>query len=198
MDMLMWSYYQQDRESHKRSHLMTKYTKLSLFLAVSLFAGSILAAERGPRHDRMQHRSGEMGTQVIEHLGKAVRRLDLSEEQKESIHADIKGLKESIRPLVKELHQGRKELHGLITGTEYDAEAVAAIADKQGSLTAEITRVASGTAAAVLAQLTDEQRAELVAMGEARQAHREKHRGKMKARTGERHGKGSQDAPEDS
>jgi len=177
---------------------MTKYLKTSLLLAALLFAGSAIAAdqERGRDRGHMQQRGGEMGTQLIEHLGKALRRLDLSEEQKESIHADMKGLRESLKPLVQEMHAGRKELHGFITADGYDQDAVAEIATHQGQLTTEITILASDTAAAVLARLSDEQRAELMAMGEERRAHRSERSEKMKARHMERRGKRGQDAPE--
>ena len=161
--------------------------RISLLIAVLLLAASTAFAERGPRHDRMNQRpGGEFGTQVIEHLTRAIRQLDLSDEQRESIRSDLKGLKESLQPTIKELHQGRKELHGLVTADSYDADAVSAIAENQGDLVAEITTIASGAAAGVLAQLSDEQRAELMAMGEERRAHREGHREKMKAHKKER------------
>ena len=177
---------------------MTKYLKTSLLLAALLFAGSAIAAdqERGRDRGHMQQRGGEMGTQLIQHLGKALRRLDLSEEQKETIHADMKGLRESLKPLVKEMHAGRKTLHGLITGDGYNQDVVAEIAGKQGQLTAEITVLTSNTAATVLARLSDEQRAELMAMGEERRAHRSEHVEKMKARNMKRREKRGQDAPD--
>jgi Spy/CpxP family protein refolding chaperone len=175
---------------------MTKYTKISFLLAALLLAGSTFAAEREQRPDRMHQRGPEMGTQLIEHLGKAMRRLDLSDEQKETIRADMKGLRESIKPLVKQVHEGRKELHGLITGDAYDKDAAAGIAEQQGKLTSEITMIASETAARVLARLSDEQRAELTAMGEKRRTHRTKHMEKMKARKMEHRDKRGQDKPE--
>ena len=131
---------------------MTKIMKVSLFLATLMFAGASFAADHGPgkgrmQKDRMHQRGPDMGMQVIEHLGKALRRLDLSEEQKESIHADMKGLREELKPLVKEIHQGRKELHGLITADSYDADAAAAIAEQQGELTTQVTMTVSQVAA---------------------------------------------------
>ena len=175
---------------------MSKYLKTTLLLATLLFAVSAVAAD--PDRGRMHQRGGEMGTQMIEHLGKALRRLDLSEEQKESIHADMKGLRESLKPLVREMHEGRKGLHELITSDAYDQDAAAEIAGHQGQLTTEITLLVSGVAANVLAQLSDEQRAELMAMGEKRRAHRSERSEKMKARHMERRGKREKEAPEDS
>ena len=94
------------------------------------------------------HRGGpEIGMQVVEHLRKALHRLELSDEQREAIHGEVRGYREGLGPLIKELHAGRAELHGLITSEGYDEEAVAALADRQGEVTAEITRQASGLAA---------------------------------------------------
>ncbi len=176
---------------------MNKRISLSLLMAALLLAASTAAAERGPRHDRMNQRGGgPMGAQMIKHLTRAIRQLDLSDEQRESIRTDLKGLKESLRPLIKELHQGRKELHGLVTADSYDAGAVAALAEQQGKLSAEITTLANGAAAAVLAQLSDKQRAEMKAMGEERRAHRAGHREKKKARRMERQAEPAPEPPE--
>ena len=176
---------------------MNKRISISLLMAVILLAASTASAERGPSHDRMNQRpGGEFGTQVIEHLTRAIRRLDLSDEQRESIRNDLKGLRTSLKPTIKELHQGRKELHGLVTADSYDADAVAAIAEHQGDLVAEISTIASGVAAGVLAQLSDQQRAELMAMGEERRTHRDGHREKMKAHKKERMEKRQQEAAE--
>ena len=155
---------------------MNKQIKFCLLLTGLLLAGNSIAGDHGPGQDRMHQRSGPgMATPIIQHLARAIRRLDLSDDQKDSIHAEFKGLKSTLKPLVQELHESKKDLHGLITASEYDAEAVAINAERQGSLMAEITIIASEVAAAVLAQLSDAQRAELEAMGEDRRGHREAH-----------------------
>jgi len=156
-------------------------------LTAFLLAGNTLAAERGQHSERMHARGGpdmgmQMGMQVIQHLTKAIRRLDLSEEQKTAVRAEFSGMKEDLRPLIRQLHEGRKELRGVIISEQYDADAVAAIAEQQGTLTAEITVLVSEIASSVLARLTDEQRADLQAMGDTRREHRGGHREMMRAR----------------
>ena len=152
---------------------MKNQSKFLLLLAGLFLAGSSMAAERDHRMDR-NHQRGDagVGTQAIEHLTRAIRHLDLSDEQKDAIHAELKGLRESVKPLAREVHEGRKALHGLITEEFYDAEAIAVIARNQGDLTTEITMMVSGAASAVLAQLSEEQRMELERMREERSAHR--------------------------
>ena len=158
-----------------------------LFIGL-LLAGNCVAGEHRPHQDRMHQRGGPggpgMAAPLIQHLTRAIRHLDLSDEQKASIHADLKGLRDSLQPLVKKLRESKKELHGLITASEYDADAVASNAEQQGNLTAEITMLASKVASAVLAQFSDEQRAELKAMGEERRARRQEHRERAKEHRG--------------
>jgi len=152
-----------------------------IVLAGVLLMASASAADRGPHHDRAHPGMG-MGTEVMQHLFQAMHRLDLSEEQKTAIHADLSGLKETMQPLMLELQESRKALHEQITADTYDAEAVAGIAARQGSLTAEMTVIASEAASGVFAQLSDEQRAELKAMGTAYRVHRKDHMEMMKKR----------------
>lgn len=161
---------------------------MALTLAAGLaVAGAASAADRGPRMDRQEHRGGqEFGLQVIQHLGKAIRRLDLSEEQRVAIHDEFGVFKETVKPLVHEFHSGRKGLHGVITADAFDADAAAEIAEQQGQLTTEITMLVSEAAAAVLAHLSDEQRAELQAMGEERRVRKSEHRENAEARMHER------------
>lgn len=158
----------------------TKYRVIAACAAL-LLAGAAMAGDRGPRHDRGPM---GMGAEVIEHFARALRQLDLSEDQKTAIHEDLRGLRESVRPLVHEMFETRKALHQQITADAYDSDAVAELATRQGSISAEITIIASEVAAGVLAQLTDEQRAELHALAEARRAHREAHRELKRQRRG--------------
>lgn len=148
-------------------------SKLLIVIASLTLATATFAGDRGPRHDRGH--TG-MGAEVIERVAKAVRQLDLSEEQKTAIHAELQAMRTSLKPLVREMHETRKALHEQITADQYDAEAVAAIAARQGSLTSDMTIIASEAAASVLSQLNDEQRAELQAMAETHRAHRKAHR----------------------
>ena len=176
---------------------MTNRLKISLLVTGLILAASSIAGERNQDRGRMHQRGGpDIAGQIMEHLGRAVRNLDLTEDQKVAIREEFGGFKETVMPLVKELHQGRKGLHLAITGETYDADAVAAIATQQGELTTEITLVAIEAAAAVLAQLSDEQRAELRAMAQDRRAHFEERRKIMKEHRKERRGTRNQDGSE--
>ena len=159
---------------------MNKQIKFCLLLTGLLLAGNCVAADRGSRQDRMHQRGDHggpgMSAPLIQHLSRAVRRLDLSDDQQQSIRADLTGLRETLKPLAMELRENRKELQGLITASNYDADAVAANAQEHGALTAEITTISSATASLVLAQLTDAQRAELKTMNENRKARRNERR----------------------
>ena len=167
---------------------MNNRIKFYLLLTGLLLAGNSVSGEHGTHQDRMHQRGGPggpgMAAPVIQHLTRAIRRLDLSSEQEEFIRADLEGLRGTLKPLLMELHEAKRELMGLITASEYDAEAVAINAEQQGILTAEITIITSDAASAVLAQLNEEQRAELKALGEERRARSEEHRERAKERSG--------------
>jgi Spy/CpxP family protein refolding chaperone len=166
-------------------------------LSALMIAGTTFAGDRNARMERGHERGGpDLGLQVIEHLGKAIRRLDLTEDQKTSIRAEFMGFKETIRPLAKELHKGRMQLRDVISEGEYDADAAAEIAEQQGQITTDITLAVSDAVASVLAQLSDEQRAELEAMGEERRARKEQRREKIEARKRERMEARGQEPPE--
>lgn len=144
---------------------MKTLTRTLLFTIALIFAGTALAKEHG-QDRRGSHGAPGLALPVVEHLTKALRRLELTAEQKKAAHAELKAMREQIRPLMLKMRENRKSLHELISAETYDSDAVAEAAAAQGSLTAEITRIAGGTAAAVLAKLTAEQRTRLAAMGE--------------------------------
>ncbi len=151
-------------------------TLITTTLAAALFiAGTAAAHDHDRNRDRDRQRAAPAPElAAIQHLGKAVRRLGLSEEQKEAVRAEFKGLKEQVKPIMEARRAAHRELRELVTTTPYDADAVADLAASQGKSATELTMITSGTVAAVLAHLTDEQRAELEAMGERRREHRER------------------------
>ncbi len=152
---------------------MKTLTRTLMLAAALLFAGASWADHHG--HDRKGHRDAPDigGLPAIQHLTRAFRHLDLDEGQKEAIHEELKAMREAVRPLVKQVMESRRELHGLITALDFDEEAVAALASEQGDLTAEITLIVAGAASTALAQLTDEQRSELQALRDKHKARRE-------------------------
>ncbi len=101
---------------------------------------------------------------MVEHLIRAVRRLDLSDDQKESIRNIMWDMKTEIGPVMADMKAGREQLKELIKAEEYDQGAVAELAGKEGDLAAERMIITSRALADALATLTDEQRAQLEEM----------------------------------
>jgi protein CpxP len=178
-----------DRGRHTQEMKMKSSMRVLLITIPLLLAGAALAADHGK--DRRGHRGGpEMALPGVSHLTRAMRQLDLTTEQKEAIHADFKAMREQVRPILKQVHESRRAMHGLINAKPYDADAVAELAAKHGSLNADVTRIAANTAAGMLAKLTEEQRTKLEAMGEQRRA-------KMAERTERRKGKAGKQPQEE-
>ena len=127
---------------------MKSTTVFALLAASLLFAAASWAHDsRKDKHDRRgSAHDGAIATEVVEHLHRALRHLDLSAGQKEDIRGEFKQLKEDTKPLRHELHQGRMLLHELLMADVYDADAVSELADEQGELAAQMIRLASGAA----------------------------------------------------
>jgi len=178
---------------------MTIRVKITLLVAGLVLATSSFAADRGQSKGRMNQRVGpEVAGQILEHIKGAMRRLDLNEDQQAAIHEEFAGFKESAKPLIRELHEGRKALFKAISSDQYDANLVAEIAAQQGELTAEITVIAGGAAAAVLAQLSEQQRLELKSMAEERRTFRAEHHKLRKQQINKRRDSRDQEGGENS
>ena len=101
---------------------------------------------------------------MMEGVMRAIKRLDLSDDQRESIWSTTHDLKGQLHPIKVEMKKGQRELRELIISGNYDAKAVAALAKKEGGLTEQRILLTSEAVANVLGQLTEEQRNELEAM----------------------------------
>ena len=180
---------------------MRQTMKILTLVTGLILAGGLFAAGEEQNQNRRVDRGGRGGpdvaTQVIEQLGKAIRRLDLNEQQKLDIREEFGNFKEVVKPLVKNLHEGRSDLHDAIISDSYDPDLVEDIAASQGNLTAEITVVVGEAASTIISHLTDEQRAELMAMAEVRREERkemrELNREQVKARRDSRSMEGSEE-----
>lgn len=155
-----------------------------LIMTCAILAASAAAAAGG--HDDRRgppgpDRAGIEGVEAVRHLGRALRRLDLDEEQRTALRSEMTGMRETLKPLMTEFHANRKAMRELVLEDDYDQQEAEAIAERQGTLTAEITLLTSGTVSRMLGQLTDEQRAELDAMREDRMAHRAEMKDRAKA-----------------
>jgi len=161
---------------------MKTVMKTMLAAAFLMSTGSAIAGHGetgdGQSHNKGRHHgpSGMQATPMVKRLVRALHQLDLSDEQKEDIHAVMQQLKSDVRSVMEETKAGHMQLKHLIKAPEYDETAVAELAAKEGELAAERLVMTSRAMAEVLGYLTDEQRTELENMASERKHHRnEKH-----------------------
>ena len=127
-----------------------------------------------PGNKAKKHRQGQRNHQgmqsmpVVDQMMRALRRVGLTDEQKADVKVIMKGMKEEIRPIMMETKIGHGQLKELITAESFDENAVAVIAENEGQLAAERTKIVSRSLAKIYAQLTDEQRTELEVMASER------------------------------
>jgi Spy/CpxP family protein refolding chaperone len=147
----------------------------ALFLSAT---GMAMAQDTGEAAGKKNHRHqrGNQAMPAVEKLSRALRKLDLSDEQKTSIHAIFKQVRADIRPLVKETKAERKQLKVLTMASEYDAPTIAAIAQKEGDLLAQRRMLTSKAFADALGYLTEEQRTQLDTMIAEREQRAKKHK----------------------
>ena len=158
--------------------LITSAVTAVLFLSAS---GAVLAQDtvaepfdqqRKGRH----HQRGGQPMQGVEKLMRAIRHLDLNDEQKDSTRAIMQTLRQDQREIMREMKAGHQQLKELIKAEIYDEEAVAALAEREGLLVAERLIITSKAMSEVYGLLTDEQRMELEEMAAERAAKREEKR----------------------
>lgn len=164
---------------------------ISVMTALLLAISGMAVAQDGGQGPGNKGQRSHRGMQaqprtMMEGVMRAIKRLDLSEEQKEGIWATVHELRGELHPIMVEMKTGQRELRELVTSGSFDASAVAALAEKEGDLTGQRILLTSEAVANVLGQLTEEQRTELEAMAAER-----KQRAKGKRdRKGKRGGKG--------
>ncbi len=152
-------------------NLLTKIITATVFTTLLLgAAGTALAqdSDTGPNKQGRHHKRGGESMPPVDQLMRAIKKLELSEEQKTSIKGIMHGLKMETRPLANEMRAGHDQLKELIKADSFDEAAVTTLAEKEGALAAERLIVTSRAMSKVFAQLTDEQRAELETMAEER------------------------------
>jgi Spy/CpxP family protein refolding chaperone len=134
------------------------------------------------QHQQQNQQRGMQSMPVVEMTMRAIRQLDLEDGQKEEIRGVMEGLKADIRPIMMDSRANLAQLPDLIKTTPYDEEAVALLAEKEGTLAAERLKLTSQALSNVYNILTIDQRNELDAMTEQR---REKRTKKRQPRDGE-------------
>jgi protein CpxP len=156
--------------------------KKLIIIAVTgiLLAGSGFVIARdghgGHGHKGQRGQHGGQFMPLTDRFMRAIRHLDLSEDQKESIHTTMQAMKAEINPVMGEMKAGHLQLKELIKADEFDEQAVAELAAKEGDLAAERILITSRAMSDVYAQLTDEQRTELEEMRAERMERRAERR----------------------
>lgn len=165
-------------------------SKISIFLLTSMLltlAGAAQAQDPAHEHGRrgQHHPSENQSLPIVDMTVRAVRHLDLSDEQKASIRTIMQDLKANEGPLKQALKNSHEQLKDLIKAESYDEKAVKALAEKEGALLAERLVISSRAMSEIFAQLTDEQRAELETMAAEREARRAENRKQRSAKKAE-------------
>ena len=156
----------------------TKHMKKLLITAISslllMSAGTAMAQDPagGPGKKARHQQGGMQAMPIVERVMRAIRHLDLDEEQKASIKVVMRGLKEDVRPLMHETRANHEQLKELVKAINFDDEAVAILAENEGDLAAKRMMLTSRALSDVYKVLTREQRDELAAMATQRQERR--------------------------
>ena len=155
--------------------------KISITIITTLLltvSGMALAQDfNGERGNKGQHsQRGLQGMPMVDQIMRSLRRLDLEDEQRESIKAIMQGLKAETSPVMQKTKAVHLQLKELIKADVYDADAVAALAIQEGDFAAERLMITSRALSQVYGHLTQEQRDELETMAAERQVRRAERR----------------------
>jgi protein CpxP len=144
---------------------------LRTFLLAGLLATSSLAIA-GPGHPGHGQDGFDPVSTVHRHLAGAVKRLDLSDDQRSAVRAIFEDNRDDLRANMEASHAVRKELQALLMADTLDEDALAELAGREGELAEERVLLGAGLASQVLAELDPDQRAELQAMRAEREERR--------------------------
>jgi len=149
---------------------------LSSILAVAvlglLAAGVGNARPYGERDHERHHSGGEHhGMQRGGDLRHLLKRLDLSEEQRDQIFELKHAQRPAMRDKVKELRQGRSALRAAAMAKDYDARQVRQLADAQAKLIADLMVMRTETFHRIYGLLTPEQQQKLAEWKDKRRGH---------------------------
>ena len=159
--------------------IITIVSSLLLTTTGTVMAGN---TDGEPDGKRKHHQREMQAMPLVEKMVRAVRHLNLDDEQKAAVKAVVRSLKRDIHPIMAETKAGHTQLKELIKAATFDEEAVAVLAEKEGKLAAERLMVTSQALSNIYMLLSDEQRAELEAMAAQR---KEQHGGDRKQRKSE-------------
>lgn len=145
-------------------------TVMKIVLLTTMLGASGLALA-GPEH-RSHGANTDPANQPMREFASTLKRLDLSAEQQEAIEAIFAANKDAVRAQSEASRALREDIQELLYAPALDEEALAALAVAEGGLAEERVMLMGTLAADVLAQLDDEQRAELETLRAERLARR--------------------------
>ena len=136
--------------------------------------GTALAQNPDEAYGNKGHRQqrGMQGNPQVDHMLRAVRQLDLDDDQRADIKSIIQTLKADSRAIMGETKALQPQLAELIKAENFDEAAVATLAAQEGELSAERTILTSQALSEIYALMTPEQRAELDIMATERMSQR--------------------------
>lgn len=120
-------------------------------------------------------------------MGRALRHLDLSQEQRDAIRAILEAERDAVQALRQQLRANRQAFRDAHPPSEFNEAAVRAHAEAQGKIHTELAVAAARTRAKALAVLTPEQ---LVELGELRARFEERWGGRGRGLQGMGGGRG--------
>ena len=164
--------------------IMAIASTLIMTVAGASFAqdGVVEPEKKKQRQHRQHQQRGMQSMPVVETMMRAIKQLDLDDDQKESIRSVMEGLKTDVRPITMESRTTLAQLPDLVKATPYEEESVTALAEKEGALATERIKLTSRALSDVYNILTIDQRNELDVMAEQR---RQKRAEKRQPRDGE-------------
>lgn len=121
-------------------------------------------------HDRGHRAQGgyDPTSSVQRKLTRAMKQLDLSEEQESAVRAIFEDNREDLQANREATRAVREDIRALLDSWPLDEAALASLAEREGELAEERVVLTSTLASEVLAELDEDQRAELDAMREER------------------------------
>jgi periplasmic protein CpxP/Spy len=115
-------------------------------------------------HHRDEYRAVGFGMRGQSELMRAVRQLDLSEEQQTQLRGLMESGREAFRDQMRSLRETRKAMQEAMSAEPYDAARVQQLAEAQGTAVTGMILKRAQTWQEIRAVLTPEQRAELKAL----------------------------------
>ena len=133
---------------------------IGIIAVVVLAGGAIFVVAQKARH------SGGPGFGHCrgDHIGMALRGLDLTDEQKAKVKEIMDASKANVEPLIQQMRDNHKTIADLGTNGAFDQAKVEAAASEQGNTMAKLIVEKEKAKAQVFALFTDDQKAKAAAM----------------------------------